>query len=70
MLTHYNLVHKFILLPQAMQISDAKAAVDKLWEKLEQLPAWQMTKVRNKKEVIQEAQIQGWTNHFAALMDI
>ena len=32
---HYNLVHKFILMPQAMKIPAAKAAVDKEWEKLE-----------------------------------
>ena len=34
-LQHYNLVHKFILMPQAMKIPEAKAAVDKEWEKLE-----------------------------------
>ena len=34
-LQHYNLVHKFILMPQAMKIPAAKAAVDKEWEKLE-----------------------------------
>ena len=28
-LTRYNLVHKFVLVPQAMKIPDAKAAVDK-----------------------------------------
>ena len=28
---------------------DAKTAVDKEWEKLEKLPAWQLTKVRSKK---------------------
>ena len=28
-MTHYNLVHKFILLPQAMKIPEGKAAVDK-----------------------------------------
>ena len=28
-MTHYNLVHKFIPMPQAMKIPDAKAAVDK-----------------------------------------
>ena len=32
-----------------MQIPDAKAAVVKEWEKLEKIPAWQLTKVRNKK---------------------
>ena len=33
----------------------AKAAVDKEWEKLEKIPAWQLRNVRNKKEVIDEA---------------
>ena len=32
-LLHYNLVHKFIPMPQAMKIPVAKAAVDKEWEK-------------------------------------
>ena len=31
-LQHYNLVHKFIPMPQAMTIPAAKAAVDKKWE--------------------------------------
>ena len=31
-LTHYNLVHKFIPVPKAMKILDAKAAVDNEWE--------------------------------------
>ena len=31
---HYNLVHKFIPMPQAMKIPAAKAAADKEWEKL------------------------------------
>ena len=33
-LQHYNLVHNFIPIPQAMKIPVAKAAVDKEWEKL------------------------------------
>ena len=32
-LQHYNLVHKFIPMPQAMKIPAAKAAVDKEMEK-------------------------------------
>ena len=47
--THYNLVHKFIPVPQAMKIPAAKAAVDKEWEKLEKIPAWNLTKVRSTK---------------------
>ena len=30
-LQHYNLVHKFIPMPQAVKIPAAKAAVDKEW---------------------------------------
>ena len=43
-LQHYILVHKFIPMPQAMKIPEAKAAVDKEWEKLEKIPAWNLTK--------------------------
>ena len=38
--------------------------------KLEKIPAWQLTKVRNKEEVIEEARHEGKTVHFASLMDI
>ena len=69
-LKHYNLVHKFIPVPQAMKIPSAKAAVDKEWEKLEKISAWNMTKVRSKKEVIDEARTTGARVHFASLMDI
>ena len=48
-LQHYNLVHKLIPMPQAMKIPAAKAAVDEGWEKLEKIPAWDLTKVRSKK---------------------
>ena len=67
---HYNLGHKFIPMPQAMKIPAAKAAVDKEWEKLEKLSAWNLTKVRSKKEVIEEARTSGAKVHFASLMDI
>ena len=33
-----------------------EGAVDKEWKKLETIPAWQSDKVKNKKEVILEAQ--------------
>ena len=39
-LQHYDLVHKFIPMPQAMKFTAAKATVDKEWEKLEKIPAW------------------------------
>ena len=69
-LQHYNSVHKFIPVPQAMKIPAAKAAVDKEWEKLEKIPAWDLTEVRSKKEVIEEARTKGRKVHFASLMDI
>ena len=59
-LSHYNVVHKFILMPQVMKIPDAKAAVER--GKLEKIPASQLTKVGNKNEVIAEA--------IASLMDL
>ena len=62
-LQHYNLVHKLITMPQAMKIPAAKAAVDKEWEKLERISAWNLTKVRSKKEVIDEAKTSGATVH-------
>ena len=52
------LVRKFIPMPQAMKIPDAKAAVDKEWEMFEKLPARQMDKVKSKKDVILEAQTE------------
>ena len=48
-LQHYNLIHKFIPVPQALKIPAAKTAVDKEWEKLEKISAWNLTKVRSKK---------------------
>ena len=69
-LQHYNLVHKFIPMPQAMKIPAAKAAVDKEWENLEKISAWNLTKVRSKKDVIDEARTSGATVHFVSLMDI
>ena len=66
---HYNLVHKFSY-ASSMKIAAAKAAVDKEWEKLEKIPAWDLTKVRIKSEVIEEARTKGAKVHFASLMDI
>ena len=53
-----------------MKIPSAKAAVDKEWDKLEKIPAWNLTKVRSKSEVINEARTKGAKVHFASLMDI
>ena len=63
---HYNLVHKFNPMPQAMKIPAAKAAEDKEWEKFDKIPARDLTKVRSKKEVIDEARTKGTKVHFAS----
>ena len=53
-----------------MKIPAAKAEVDKEWEKLEKFSAWNLIKVRSKKEVIDEARTNGVKVQFASLMDI
>ena len=50
--------------------SESSGRVDKELEKLEKIPAWNLTKVRSKKTVIDEARTAGATVHFASLMDI
>ena len=70
---HYSITiwfTKFIPMSQAMKIPAAKAAVDKEWGKLEKISAWNLTKVKSKKKVIDEARTSGATVHFASLMDI
>ena len=57
-------------MPQALKVLAAKAAVDKEWEKLEKISAWNLTKVTSQKEVIEEARTSGSKVHFASLMDI
>ena len=69
-LRHYGLGQKFIPMPQALKIPAAKVAVDKKWEKLEKISAWNLTKVKSKKQVIDEARMSGATVHFASSMDI
>ena len=68
-LNHYNLGLKFIPMPHALKILDTKAALEKIG-KNEKLPAWHLAKVRNKKEVIDEARKRGRKVHFASLMDL
>ena len=69
---HYSITIWFtnFPMPQEMKIPASKAAVDKEWEKLEKISAWNLTKVRSKKEVIDEARTSGATVHFASLMDM
>ena len=57
-------------MPQAMKTPAAKAAMDKELGNLEKISAWNLTKVRSKTEVIDEARTSGAKIHFASLMDI
>ena len=51
-MTRYNLVHTFLPDAASDEIPEAKAAVDKEYKKkLETIPAWQLDKVKSKKEV-------------------
>ena len=67
---HYCIFTWFTNLFQAVKIYAAKAAVDKEREKLEKISAWNLTKVKSKKLVIDEARMSGATVHFASSMDI
>ena len=69
-LQHYNFVHNFTPVLQAMKIPAASVAVDQEWEKLEKIPAWDLTKVSSKSVVIDEARTKGAKVHVASLMEI
>ena len=67
-LQHYNLVQIYSY--ASSYENSGSETVDKEWEKLEKISAWNLTKVRSKKEVIDEARMSGATVHFASLMDM
>ena len=69
-LQHYNLVHKFIPMHHAMKIARSKGSSGRRMGKMENISAWDLTKVRSKKEVIDEARTKGVKVHFASLMDL
>ena len=53
------MLHKFVPMPQTMKRPSAQAAVDEECDKLEKIPAWDKTKVRNKSDVIDEVRKEG-----------
>ena len=69
---HYSIISftNLFLCLKLLKIQQQKAPVDKEWEKLEKISAWNLTKVRSKREVIDEARTTGAKVHFAAVMDI
>ena len=66
--TQFGTQTHFVL--QAMKIPEAKAAVDKEWDNLWNNSAWNLAKVRNKSDVIDEARKKDVKVHFASLMDL
>ena len=60
-MTQCDLVHKFILVPQAIEIPDGK---------LETIPACNLDKVKSKKELILEAQKDQKESPLCTLIDI
>ena len=65
---HYSLVH--IPMPQAFKNSRFKDSSGARMGKLETILAWQLTRVRNKKEVIDDARNNGRRVRFASLMEL
>ena len=53
-----------------MRIPEAKAAVNKEWDKSKKLPAWDEKKNKAKTEVARPAKKDGKTVHFGNLMDL
>ena len=67
---YYALVHTPVDMKKAMQIPDAKKAVDKEWQKLIDKTAWDYDSVRPKADVIAESKRLKKKAHFGSLMDL
>ena len=68
-LTHYNLVHKFFRCLKRKK-TGCKDSSGKIKGKMKKIPAWKLTKIRNKKEVIEETRNKGRKVDFASLVDL
>ena len=55
----YAMVHKPIPIRKAMQMPKAKAALDAEWKKLADIPAWDVSTVREKSDATAEAKRLG-----------
>ena len=65
----YGLVHTSVPMKQAMNIPDAKKAVDGEWGNISKR-AWKLSSVKPKAEVIAEAKLKIIDVHFGTLMDL
>ena len=63
-------VHTPLPIPKAMQIPEAREALEKGWSKLERKKAWDISRVAPKAKVIRDAKAKGRSVHFGSLMDL
>ena len=68
-LQHYNLVQKFYSYASSYENSCSKSSGGQAMGKMEKISAWNLTKVKSKKTVIDEARTSGAKVHFASLID-
>ena len=66
----FAMVHLPIPMKKAQSIPKARAAVNKEWDALASLPAWDVSKVKPKSQVIAEARKANKPVHFGSLMDL
>ena len=69
-LQHYNLVHNFFLCLKLWKFLQQKQRWTRNGKNWRKFSAWNLTKVKSKKQVIDEARTSGAKVHFASLMDI
>ena len=67
---YFAMVHKPIPINKALQIPEAKAALDKEWNKLKDKKAWLVETVSEKRDIQEKAKREGKKVHFGALMDL
>ena len=72
MAEHFAMVHLPVPMEKAMRIPKAKEAVDKEWNALAnpKRPAWDLSKVKPRAEVIAQANKENRSVHFGSLMDL
>ena len=69
-LHHYNLVHKFFSYASSYENSGSESSGGQGMGKMEKISAWNLTKVKSNKQVINEVRASVATVHFASLMNI
>ena len=68
--TFNAMVHTPVPIPKALLIPDAKAALDKEYDKLNRIEAWDMSKVQSKRVIQEKAKRTGKTIHIGELMEL